>query len=181
MNTTSQNTITKLRVISVALLKAQTRQKSASYASAECKAETTQAVYDLLTALDAPLTAALHAINGAASKFTTTTGSEVRHVAHAAEALLDRAGVPQSERVRTTVTHVGAGPSAKAYKYAARATLVTLLRGRQGEWRMTECGATNVYPTQRETLVVTISPAAAESVTRHALAPFAVRVTSLPH
>ncbi len=168
----------KLPVITTALEAERARQASA-YTDA-AKAPHTAEVYRLLTALDAPITEALHAVNGRASSFAITLGSEVRAYARDVQAKLDNAGIPQADQVGTTATITPSGPTAKAYKYAAAATRITLLRGVKGAWYLTGIERVEVYPKQPGRCYVTISPAARDAVIRHAMAPFAVRAEAAP-
>ena len=163
----------KIPLITPALLAAQARQ-ARTWIDAE-KARLTGEIHALMEAIDAPVNAALTAVNGRASSFTITSGTEVRIHAREAEAVLERAGIPQAERIGTIADVVPAGPGAKAYKYAVASTRITLQRGAKGAWFLTGVVRCERYPTDKGGSIVTISEAARDSVVRHALAPFVIR------
>ena len=118
--------------------------------------------------------AMLAAANGKADAFTTATYMRVRDIATQAESAMETAGIPKAERSGTTVTHIGAGPAARAYKRTAIATMVRLARDSRGNWRLIAAERVTVWPCDREQLDINISSAAAEAVKRRAMNPFRV-------
>ena len=132
------------------------------------------AVHDLLVALTAPAEAALAETNGRASAFCVTSASELRTFAASAEAEMARSGIPLALRGGAIVRARHAGPSAKAYKWPAKATIVTLTRDSKGQWFLTSIAATTVYPKGAAVFGIDISPAARDAVIKHAMAGFTV-------
>jgi hypothetical protein len=161
------STTLKLPVITTELLAARRIQQQRYVAP--------KAVEAICAALAAPIEAALAAVNGRAGSFTVTRAYEVAHYADEAEAALERAGIPQSDRPGTIVTAQPAGPSANKYGYRAVSTSITLVRRRNGEWLLTGIRRTEVYPKQPARFNIEISAAAGEAATRAALRPFVVR------
>jgi len=117
---------------------------------------------------------ALDAVNGRASSFATTSPVQVRGIARVAEERLEAAGITKANRSGAVVRHRGAGPSANAYKYAAKATLIELRRDSKGTWLLVKAEASSVHPKQAELLDIVISEAAAEDAKRAAIKPFVV-------
>jgi hypothetical protein len=122
--------------------------------------------------------AALAEVNGRATSHTVTSYGEVTDVIKRAEALLDKRGVAKSNRVGVTVRFTPAGPSAKAYKYAAKSTTITLRR-RKGDWVLEGVEATEVYPRSPERLLVGVSPEVANLIRSRAMDSFYVHTLSL--
>ena len=115
-----------------------------------------------------PLAAAFAAVNGRASSFTLDASDAIA-AAVEAEHRLARDGVTVANRAGATVTCRSAGPASKAYKYAAKGTAFTLTRAAKGDWRLTNVVSTDVRPGQPGSTRYSISAAAAEDITRHAL------------
>ena len=121
----------------------------------------------------AAVNAALAAVNGRAEAFAITSWWEVAEIAREAEERLQAAGVPKAARKGVVVSHVPAGPSARAYKYDARSTEVTITRGSSG-WYLTGVRPATVYPRSAPMTRTFISPDQWEIVVNHALEPFTV-------
>ena len=85
-----------------------------------------------------------------------------------------RSGIPLALRGGAIVRARHAGPSAKAYKWPAKATIVTLTRDTKGQWFLTSIAATTVYPKGAAVMEVDISPAARDAVIKHAMVGFTV-------
>jgi hypothetical protein len=169
----------KIPVITAASIKACEAAARAQYATPEVKEARAKAAMEARLALDIPVMDALRAVNGRASSFAITLGSEVRREAEWVEKKLDSAGIPQAERVGTVATITAAGPSAKAYKYTAAGTRITLLRGVKGAWYLTGVERVEIYPKQPSRADIVISEAARDAVYRHAMAPFSVRAAEV--
>ena len=130
--------------------------------------------------IDAKVTdieAALVYINGQAKAHTITTYAEVWAVADRAEVLLDSRGVSKKNRVGTTVAYDPSGPSAKAYKYGAISTTITLKRVADG-WRLVGVNRITAWPQSPETFNLTISPEAADNISRAAFDGITVRLAA---
>jgi hypothetical protein len=115
--------------------------------------------------------AALAAVNGRAQSFTVQNYSEVDRIMCRMEARL--APLPKADRAGATATYTPAGPSANAYKYAAKSTLLRMERRATG-WFLTGIEPTEVYPRAGERISVTISEAQRDEIARRAVADFAV-------
>ena len=111
----------KLPVITAALLAAERALQTARYLPPDTQTARQNELTSIRSALDAPVVVALAEVNGRAEKHALTTGREIRIYAEEAEKALDRAGIPQAERVGTTVTATPAGPGANAYNTPPRA------------------------------------------------------------
>ena len=119
--------------------------------------------------------AALSSVNGQAKAHTISTYAEVWTVADRAEALLDTRGVSKKNRVGTTVVYNTSGPSAKAYKYGAISTTIHLKRVADG-WRLVGVNRYTAWPQSPETFNLTISPEAADNISRAAFDCITVRL-----
>lgn len=156
-----------ITVINAALIAATARAKHGN-------PEHVQIARDMYRPVDAAIRAALDAANGRAASFTVTEPGVVREIAQEVEALLDRSGVTQADRVGTVVVYTPAGPSARAYNHAAKSTRITMRRFGKHEWRLMAVETCEVHPRQAERRSITISPEAAEAVQRHAMRAFTV-------
>jgi len=121
----------------------------------------------------AAVNAALADVNGKASAFAITSWAQVMEVAQEAERRLEAAGLPKATRKGAVVAYRPAGPSAKAYKYAARSTRVTITRG-SSDWYLTDVQAVSVYPRSVEQTATNISPEQRAIIIDHALEAFRV-------
>ena len=141
------------------------------------QAERASVISTLSAMIDAKakaIVAALACCNGRAVARTISTYAEVWAVAERAEDLLAKRGVAKKNRVGTTVEHYPAGPSASAYKYGAISTHISLKRVSDG-WRLVGVSRTTAWPRASELFELTISPEAAENVSRAAFDGFIVR------
>lgn len=117
---------------------------------------------------------ALDQVNGKAEAFTITFANKLVEIVKRAEHHLDQHDVVLSDRPGATVTYRPAGPSAKAYKYSAVTTEITLRRARAGTpvWHLDEVRRVDVYPRNAERFHVRISDAAARNLIKRTLAAF---------
>jgi len=120
------------------------------------------------TAFRPALEAAMRAVNGRADAFTLTASDAV-DAAVDAEAAMARSGITKEHRSGIIVTVTSAGPAARAYKYAARGTQITLRRNSAGHWDLTSVTRVEVHPKQTRRTTIAISAAAADDVRRHAM------------
>jgi hypothetical protein len=127
----------------------------------------------ILESFQPALSDALAAINGRASSFTLTRNDVIR-LAVETEARLEKLGVPKALRGGVVVTLTGAGPSANAYKYAAKGTAIELTRNSKGDWIMTKAAAIDVYPRQAAKSVLTVSAEARDRIVQRAMAGITV-------
>lgn len=116
---------------------------------------------------------ALAAVNGKAASFTIAGYTTVADFAEKIEARLSLSGLPKGERAGVKATFKPAGPSANAYKYAAKSTAVTIERGAK-DWYLTGVVETVVYPRQKETVLIKISAAQRDTIARQAIEPYIV-------
>lgn len=118
---------------------------------------------------EAPIRAALAAVNGRANAFTVTLMVELVDLAERAEKVLENRGVTKANRRNARVTYVPPGPNAKKYKYSAKSTRVTLERTSSG-WRLIDVREDSVYPKSSETFLISVTKAAADDIRRDAFA-----------
>ena len=114
---------------------------------------------------------ALASVNGKAVSFTISTYSAVAAYAAAAEKMLEQSQLPKAERGGVVAQIRPAGPSASAYKYAAKSTTIRIERG-PTYWFLVGVSETTVYPKEAESIAVTISPAQRDTIARKALAGY---------
>ena len=119
----------------------------------------------------AAITDALKEVNGRATSFTLTTFSEVQDFADAAEAQL--AVLPKSDRIGAGAQCVPAGPSANAYKHAAKSTRICIERRSTG-WFLNLVFEDTVYPKSSAVCRVTITAAQRDEIQRRSVADFVV-------
>lgn len=127
----------------------------------------------------AKIEAALAEVNGKATAFTVATYHAVAVYAEAIEKRLDASRLPKAERNGVTATIRPAGPTANAYKYAAKSTTVTLQRGAK-DWYLTAVTDASVYPRERERVTIKISEAQRDAISRKALEDFTVTTPHQP-
>lgn len=137
------------------------------------KSERWEAMKEVMAPLDEAIEDELETVNGRSESFTITSARAVRDIADAAEKRLADAGVPVAQRVGAVVAYRPNGPSASAYKYAARTTRITLRRVKDG-WRLVGVARSDVWPREPEVFTITIGPDVADTVAKHALKPFTV-------
>ena len=116
---------------------------------------------------------ALATVNGKANSFTISSFNAVVDYAEAVEKMLHHSQLPKAERAGVIAVIKPAGPWATAYKYAAKSTAITIERGSK-DWYLTGIAETSVYPKQKESTVVKVTPAQRDSIARKALEPYTV-------
>ena len=114
---------------------------------------------------------ALATANGKAASFALTTASEIIVIARMSEQRI--ADLSVRSRTGVTVQFTPAGPAASSYKCGAISTEVVLERRGAG-WYLIGVRRTTLYPRARQRLVVNISRAQADEITRRALSAFVV-------
>jgi hypothetical protein len=129
-----------------------------------------------LQALKPAVEQRLYAVNGKASSFCTTLHCEVAAIVRDAEQRLAATGLPRSAWTGVVVSHTGAGPTAKRYKYSAAATWVQIER-RTKDWVLVGVCRDMVFPGSNERLTLTISDTQADEIKRRAVAAFIVQPT----
>lgn len=131
-------------------------------------------------AIEAPIAAAveeaLSEANGKASAFTITSFSQVDNFCVGLEAELQNRGISLKSLVGTVATLTSEGPSAKAYKYTATGTSITVKRVTDG-WRLIDVKRVDVYPKQPARRTVEVSAAAADDIRRHMFEGLQIRRT----
>ena len=145
--------------------------KKRQQAAAKRDADTAHAE---IVRIDTPIEAALRAVNGRAKSFALTYASEIRAVADEAENALEASGIPKAERAGARLAYRPAGPSARAYKYAAASTVIEIERSSSGIWHLTSVRDCVVYPRQARTFVLHISETQRDAVIKHALSQYSV-------
>ena len=131
----------------------------------------------LIDAKTAAIVAALANVNGRAEAHTISTYADVWAVADRAEVLLDRRGVSKKNRVGATIIHHPSGPSASAYKYGVVSTDITLKRVADG-WRLVGVNRYKQWPRSLELFSLTISPSAADDISRTAFDGITIRTVA---
>lgn len=116
----------------------------------------------------AAINAKLASVNGKATSFTVCSAAAVAALAAEAEAMLEERGVPKALRRGCTYTYTPAGPTASAYKYAAKSTHVRLER-RSSDWYLASASSCDVWPREKARSVLHITPAARDAMVAHAL------------
>lgn len=127
----------------------------------------------------AAIEAALAAVNGRATSFTITSYLDVEGYANSAEKQLAASQLPKNERSGVTAVATPAGPSANAYKYAAKSTSIRIQRGATG-WFLLGVSETSVYPRQSERLSLTITPKQRDTIAAKAVAGYYVSMPTAP-
>ena len=104
--------------------------------------------------------AALSLVNGRSTSFTITSYAEVCKVVDRCSKMLC---LPKKAWIGVDVVYVPDGPSAKAYKYAAKSTQLTLKRRSTG-WFLEHVAEAQVYPCSQERFSIYIDPRQAEAI-----------------
>jgi len=120
----------------------------------------------------ADIEAALAAINGRASAFATTSFARIAEIVGMAEKQI--AILPRSSRVGVSISHIPAGPSAKAYGHSAVSTRVTL-EWKSAGWHLVGVERTKVYPRSPERVRISLSLRQAEEIARRSVSSFVIR------
>lgn len=159
----------------------QERKDRGDYARLMKDSAKAQKVWDKAKeAIEAPIAAAveeaLSEANGKASDFTITTFCQVNNFCARLEADLQNRGITLKSLVGTVATLTSEGPSAKAYKYTATGTRITVKRVADG-WRLIDVKRVDVYPKQPARRTVEVSAAAADDIRRHMFEGLQIRET----
>ena len=115
--------------------------------------------------------AALDAVNGTAASYTLFAVSQLREVAELAAAKLD--SLPKSQHVGAVIEYTPRGPKAKAYRYPAVSTRVTLERFSTG-WCLTNVERAEVWPGNPARVDIEINQAQAAEIAERSVAEFTV-------
>ena len=94
---------------------------------------------------NAAIVAALKAANGKATAHTYTRAVDIAALARTAEAKLEALGIPKAMRAGAAMMATSGSKLPNAYKYAAQATIVRLIRKGAG-WYLESAGATDLHP-----------------------------------
>lgn len=100
--------------------------------------------------------AALKEVNRRAHSFAVTSYGSVWDFADDAETKLAVSQLPKKDRPGAIARCHPAGPSANAYKYGAKSTIVVMERRATG-WFLTDVCETTVWPREKERIGVTIT------------------------
>lgn len=111
---------------------------------------------------------ALYEVNGDAARLVLEP-YEVVKLAQLGEERLDIAHLPQTQRPGFKMIVTSAGPGAKAYKYGAIGTRVTLERKPRG-WVLVDAERIKVYPQQPQRVQYIASPAQFAEAAKRAVA-----------
>jgi hypothetical protein len=114
---------------------------------------------------------ALDSVNGRATQHVLRFASDVFAALDQAEARL--AALSKAERSGAEMSYSPAGPWSKSYKYAAKGTRFCALRGVK-HWYLSCLETTDLYPCQKERLVVKITAAQAQRIADVTLSAFVV-------
>jgi len=115
--------------------------------------------------------AELDRVNGNARAFTITSPSDLQFVADEAEKRL--ALLPKADRAGAQADYTPAGPAARAYKYGAVSTSITIER-RSVAWYFMAVARVTVYARDPARLSVAITPAQACEIQRRCVAGFRI-------
>lgn len=121
----------------------------------------------------AKINAALAAVNGKADAFTIRHYDTVVAYSEEVEKQLRKSLLPKADRAGASAVITPAGPSAKAYKYAAKSTSISIERGASA-WFLVFVRETSVYPKQAERICVSISETQRDTIARKAVEPYRV-------
>lgn len=114
---------------------------------------------------------ALLATNCSAVSFTLRSYCEVCMIEERAAKRL--CALTQKDQIGAAVTFTPAGPSARAYKYSAVSTRITLVRRASG-WFLTNIEKCEVRPKQSENLKIIISEEQAKLISEKTLSKFII-------
>jgi len=113
--------------------------------------------------------------NGRCTRNTFAIFGEVLALALAAEAKLEKAGVPVKLRIGATYQYRQAGPFANSYRGAMNVSDVTIARV-SGGWRLKSYAVVPVYARASEIRVLTVSADARQAIVEQAMQGFALAV-----
>lgn len=117
--------------------------------------------------------AALDEVNGKASAFTLQYFYEVAGYAEEVERNLEKSGLPKDERAGVVAEFTPAGPTTRAYKYAAKSTTIQIERG-SSAWYLTKVLGTVVHPKQSARRTIRITPEQRDTIQRKAIEGYLV-------
>jgi hypothetical protein len=112
---------------------------------------------------------ALKAVNGRADTFTVTSYFDVSGIADRAEKALD--ALPKANRVGARCSYIPEGPTARAYKYAAKSTRIEIERKRGG-WFLAAVESDEVYPKSGEKFQMHVTREQRDEIARRAIDNF---------
>jgi len=115
--------------------------------------------------------AALSLVNGRSTSFTITSYEAVCMVVDRCSKMLC---LPKKAWIGIDMVYVPAGPSAKAYKYAAKSTQLTLKRG-STDWFLEHVAEAQVFPCSKERFSIHIDPRQAEAIMAKAMEQFTIK------
>ena len=124
--------------------------------------------------INAPIDAALAAVNGKAREWTVIGACAVRDIADAAETELVNRGVKRRNLVGTVVTYRPSAPKKAAYKYDVRSTQLELTRT-TGGWFLTDVKTAYLSPCEKQFFRYSVSEAAHSDILVQALDGVAVQ------
>ena len=130
----------------------------------------------IITANAAKIETALLEINGRATSFTIRRYSDVTDAVAIIDAKLS--SLPVKERTGATASYKPIGPTASAYKYDAKSTVITVERRASG-WFLTGVSEGYVRPRQPISTRITISPAQRNEIARRAVEGFTVKLATV--
>lgn len=116
---------------------------------------------------------ALAQVNGKAVRFAVTSHTAVFEIARRAERRLSKQGVTVKNRAGTIVTFRPHGPTAKAYRHAAKATRIMLQRN-TSSWLLIGVESVEIWPRTAEAFSIKITEAAAHDIMATALDGFQI-------
>lgn len=128
-------------------------------------------------AMSEAVQAALNAINGRAEAHAITLHSEVVAVCERVEEHLAERGVAISRMTGVEAVYRPAGPSAGAYKYRAKTTLIRIRRVADG-WRLIGVESSEVHPKQGERFEIHVPQSTRDAILAHAF--FGITVDAVP-
>lgn len=119
------------------------------------------------------ITALISETNGRCTRNTFTIFGEVLALALAAEAKLEKAGVPVKLRTGSVYHFRASGPLANGYRGAMNVSDVTIARVSDG-WRLKSYSVASVYARASAIRVLTVSSSAQAAIVEQAMEGFAV-------
>jgi len=128
---------------------------------------------DMLAGFEPALCEAFNAANGKATVHTLTAAHAIS-IARQTESRLETLGIPRKHRAGTILRVTGGGPSASAYKYPVATTHFALKRNAIGDWTLTDCRRTEVWPGVMGVHTLFVSPEARDAIVKRALEGIAV-------
>jgi len=124
--------------------------------------------------INAPIDAALAAVNGKAREWTICRATAVRDIADFVETELVNRGVKRRNLPGTVVTYRPAAPKQAAYKYDVKSTEIELTRT-TGGWFLTDVKTVYLSPCKKECFEYSVPEAAHSDILVQALDGVAVQ------